>query len=296
MTYEDGSRKYEVDEGWGKLPEGYEFGRVGGVAVDASDRVYVFNRSSHPLMVLGREGNLADVWDRDFVEAHGACVDREGNVYLVDRDTHVVEKFSPDGVLLLTLGAKHQPSDTGGTERGALAVRAGGPNNEPTGVVVSPEGNIFVSDGYRNCRVHKYDVAGNLLMSWGVPGKLQSGHFHLPHGIGMDSRGRLLVCDRQNHRIQVFSQDGDHLDTWTGFRQPTALAVGPDDTVYVTELLSRVSVLDGDGNLLARWGGDSSHEPGQFVSPHCIAMDSQGDIYVGEVLEGKRIQKFVLQS
>jgi DNA-binding beta-propeller fold protein YncE len=296
MTYEVGPRKYALDEGWGKLPEGYEYERVAGVAVDGSDRVYVFNRSSHPLMVLSREGELLDAWDRDFIEPHGAHVDQEGNVYLVDRDTYVVEKFSPGGELLLTLGEKHQPSDTGGTERGALVVQAAGPHNEPTGVVVSPEGNILVSDGYRNCRVHKYGAAGDLLMSWGVPGKIQPGHFHLPHGIGMDRRGRVLVCDRENHRIQVFSQEGDHLDTWSGFRQPTALAVGPDGAVFVSELQSRVSVVDGDGNLISRWGGDSSHEPGRFVAPHCIALDSHGDIYVGEVLEGKRIQKFVLQS
>ena len=102
MTYEVGPRKYALDEGWGKLPDGYEYERVAGVAVDGSDRVYVFNRSSHPLMVLSREGELLDAWDRDFIEPHGAHVDQEGNVYLVDRDTYVVEKFSPGGELLLT--------------------------------------------------------------------------------------------------------------------------------------------------------------------------------------------------
>ena len=296
MTYEIGPRKYELDEGWGRLPEGYEFNQVGGVAVDGNDRVYVFNRSSHPLMVFDREGNLIDSWSREFIFPHAVHVDREGNIYLVDRDTHVMEKFSPDGELLLTLGTKNQPSDTGGTAMAALAVRPGGPNNMPTAAVVSPEGNIFVSDGYGNCRVHKYDAEGNLLMSWGAAGKVHPGHFHLPHGISMDNRGRLLVCDRQNHRIQLFSQEGEHLDTWPGFRLPTSVAVGPDGTVYVAELESRVSIVDGDGNFLARWGGENSQEAGKFVAPHCVAIDSHGDVYIGEALQGKRVQKFVRQE
>ena len=292
MSYTIDSKTYEFDGGWGKLPKGYEFNRVAGVAVDGNDRVYVFNRSSHPMMIFDKDGDLVEAWDREFIEPHGAHVDKDGNIYLVDRDTHVMEKFAPGGELLMTLGTKNEPSDTGGTGLGELVAKAGGPNNLPTGVVVSPEGNVFVSDGYANCRVHKYDADGNLLLSWGAPGKIEPGHFHLPHGIGMDNRGRILVCDRQNHRIQVFTQDGQHLDTWSGFRMPTAVVVGPDDTVYVSELESRVSVVDGDGNVLSRWGGESSHDAGHFIAPHCIAVKSHGDVYVGEVLEGKRIQKF----
>jgi sugar lactone lactonase YvrE len=91
----------------------------------------------------------------------------------------------------------------------------------------------------------------------------------------------------------VFSQDGDYVATWTGFQQPTTVVIGPDGTVYVSELQSRVTIVDGAGKVLARWGEEDSHEPGKFASPHGIALDSHGDIYVGEVLEGKRIQKFV---
>jgi DNA-binding beta-propeller fold protein YncE len=295
MTYAIGSRKYEVDEGWGRMPDGYEIFRAAGVAVDGDDRVYVFNRSAHNVIVFDREGDMITAWDRDFIEPHAATVDRNGNIYLVDRDTHVIEKFTLDGELLLTLGNRNQPSDTGGTELGQLVKKIGAPNNKPTGVAVAPNGTIFVSDGYQNCRVHKYDAEGNLLMSWGVPGKVEPGHFHLPHGIGVDNRGRVLVCDRENHRIQLFSQDGEYLDTWTGFRQPTAVVIGPDDTVYVPELQSRVTILDSDGNVLGQWGGEEDKSPGGFIAPHGIAIDSHGDIYVGEVLEGARIQKFVLQ-
>ncbi len=295
MIYEIGPRKYEVDEGWGRMPAGYEIFRAAGVAVDGDDRVYVFNRSAHNVIVFDREGDMITAWDRDFIEPHAATVDRQGNIYLVDRDTHVIEKFTLDGELLMTLGNRNQPSDTGGTELGQLVNKIGGPNNKPTGVAIAPDGTIFVSDGYQNCRVHKYDAEGNHLMSWGVPGKVEPGHFHLPHGIGVDNRGRVLVCDRENHRIQLFNQDGEHLETWTGFRQPTAVVIGPDDTVYVPELQARVTILDSDGKVIGQWGGEEDQSPGGFVAPHGIAIDSHGDIYVGEVLEGARIQKFVLQ-
>ena len=293
MNHTIGDREYVLDQEWGRLPEGYEFHQVVGVAVDGSDNVYVFNRSDHKLMVFDRDGDLTKVWSREFVNPHGAHVDGEGNVYLVDRDAHVVEKYSPDQELLLTLGTRGQPSDTGEILAGFLVERAAGPHNLPTGVATSPEGDIFVSDGYRNCRVHKFDSDGNLLNSWGVPGTVNPGEFHLPHGIGLDNQSRVLLCDRENHRIQIFDQNGEYVDMWTGFRQPTSVTVDKDGTVYVPELQSRVSVLDGDGNVLARWGGEKSHAPGQFVAPHCIAVDSRGDVYVGEVLEGKRIQKFV---
>jgi sugar lactone lactonase YvrE len=160
---------------------------------------------------------------------------------------------------------------------------------------VSHEGDIFVSDGYGNSRVHKYNARGTLIKSWGSPGTDKPGDFNLPHGIGIDGRGRLLVCDRENHRIQIYTQDAEYLDMWTGFRQPTDVHVGADGTVYVSELQSRVTILDGDGEVLSRWGGEKSHEPGQFVAPHGIATDSHADVYVGEVLEGQRLQKFVKQ-
>jgi DNA-binding beta-propeller fold protein YncE len=119
------------------------------------------------------------------------------------------------------------------------------------------------------------------------------GDFHLPHGIAIDHEGQVLVCDRENGRIQVFDQEGEFLSMWTGFKQPTDVKVGPEGEVYVPELGHRFSIVDSEGELLARWGGDSSHDAGQFVAPHGVAVDSHGDIYVGEVLQGQRVQKFI---
>lgn len=295
MAFGSGAFTYELAEGWGDLPEGYEWHQVAGVAVDKDDNVYAFNRSAHKLMVFDREGKFIKAWDREFVAPHGIHIGPDGNIYLADRDPHVVLKYSPDEKLLLTLGTRDVPSDTGKVGR-FLVEKPGGPFNLPTGIAVTEDGDIFVSDGYGNCRIHKFNATGTLLTSWGVPGTDNPGQFNLPHGVGIDNDGRVLVCDRENHRIQIFDQEGEYLGVWKGFRQPTDVAIGPDGTVYVPELGHRFSIVDKDGNLLARWGGDSSHEPGRFVAPHGVAIDSRGDIYVGEVLEGQRLQKFIRQS
>jgi len=293
MTYGSGDYTYELDEGWGKLPDGYEFNQAAGVAVDSKDRVYVFNRSSHQLMVLERDGSFIESWDENFNNPHGIHIDHDDNVYLADRDAQVVLKYSPQGRLMLTLGTRDHASDTGYTLPERVVHRAAGPFNLPTGIAVNPDGDIFISDGYGNSRVHKYDATGALIYSWGTPGEANPGDMHLPHGICLDHEGRLLVCDRENHRVQIFDQEGEYLAMWTGFLQPTDVVVGADGEAYVSELRHRLSIVDGNGNVLARWGGESSHEPGQFVAPHGIAVDSHGDIYVGEVLEGQRVQKFV---
>lgn len=296
MKYSIGDRIYKHDSSWGKLPAGYEFTQVAGVAVDGKDNVYVFNRSQHQLMVFSREGELVKIWERPFSQPHGAHVDKNGNVYLVDRDTHVVEIFNPNEELLLTLGNKGIPSDTGKISETMPVEKAAGPNNMPTGVTTSDNGDIFVSDGYGNCRVHKYDSQGTLLNSWGIPGTEKPGEYNLPHGIGVDNLGRVLVCDRENHRIQVISQDGKQITIWTGFKQPTSVAFDSEGKIYVPELQARLSVIDEEGSVLARWGGEESDVPGEFKAPHCAAVDSHGDIYVGEVLEGMRLQKFVRES
>ena len=292
MQYGQGDYKYELDEGWGQLPEGYEFHQVAGVAVDADDNVYLFNRSEHQLMVFDRGGSFVKSWERRFTNPHGIHIGPDGNLYLADRDAHVVLKYSPDEKLLLTLGTRDQPSDTGyDSER--IVHRAAGPFNLPTNIAVSDSGDIFVADGYGNARVHKYDATGAQVLSWGIPGKSNPGDFHLPNGIAIDNEGRVLVCDRENHRIQVFDQEGEFRAMWTGFRQPTDVKVGPDGEVYVPELAHRFTIVDGEGEVLAQWGGETSHEAGQFVAPHGVAVDSHGDIYIGEVLAGQRVQKFI---
>lgn len=279
-----GKFTYEVAEGWGKLPEGWKFTQVAGVAVDSRDRIYVFNRGQHPVVVFDRDGKFINSWGEGiFRTPHGIFIDPDNVVYLVDTGDHTLRKFTADGRLMMTLGVKDRPGANGM------------PFDKPTGVAVSLSGEIYVSDGYGNKRVHKFSPDGKLILSWGEEGT-GAGQFALPHGVFLDRQKRVYVADRENHRIQIFTAQGEFITQWTDFREhkPCTGFIDCDDIVYVPELHQRMSILNLNGDLLARWGKDEpTHESGQFFAPHTACTDSRGDLYVGEVLEGQRIQKFV---
>jgi DNA-binding beta-propeller fold protein YncE len=291
MIIDAGERKYELVEGWGELPPGWVWGQVGAVGVDSQDRVHVFTRTEHPYMIFDRAGHLVSSWGQGiFEDAHGICIAPDDTVYLVDRTPQIVLKFTNDGRHLLTLGKRGHPSDTGYTQEDPVVRYAGPPFHHPTDVGLSPNGDIYVSDGYRNCRVHKYSADGRLLFSWGEPGQ-GPGQMVLVHSV-WEHKGRVYVADRANNRLQVFTPEGDWLATWPGFLHPCKIYVDKEDAMYVAELDGRVSILDLEGNVLGRWGGERTHEPGLFFGPHGIWADSQGDLYVSEVLQGARLQKF----
>ena len=295
MIFGGNDFQFQVDTNWGDLPEGFEFHQVAGVAVNSDDQVYLFNRSSHQVMVFARNGDFIRAWDQEFAGPHGMLIGDDGNLYFVDRDDHVIYKYNQNQELLLTLGVVGIPSETGysSDQAGFLVKNSAGPFNLPTGIAVNSAGEMFISDGYGNCRVHKYSPSGLLITSWGEPGTKNPLQFNLPHGITIDSKGRVLVCDRENHRIQIFDQNGEFETVWSGFRQPTDIAEGPGGEFYISELQHRLTIVDAKGKILTQWGGESSRDVGMFVAPHSVAVDSFGDIYVGEVLEGKRIQKFI---
>ncbi len=275
---------YEIVDGWGELPEGWVYTQVPGVAVDSHDRVYVFNRGLHPVIVYDREGKFLGSWGEGvFKTPHGVYIDSYDNVFCVDSGDHTVRKFDVEGKLLLKLGSE---GESGGV---------GEPFNRPTDAAVSSKGDIFVTDGYGNSRVHRFTSRGELLLSWGEPGD-GPGQFNIPHGVWVDRDDRVWVADRQNNRLQIFTGEGGYLDEWTGFSLPCTVNIDKLDRVYVSELRSRVSVLSIEGELLARWGGEKSVAPGDFVAPHCAWVDSHGDLYVGEALDGQRIQKFALMK
>ena len=218
----EGKFTYRVAEGWGHLPEGYEFGSVAGVAADSQGRVHLFNRSAHPVQVFDRDGKFLKSWgDGIFTNPHGITIDLDDNYWVTDRNAHVVQKYSSQGELLMTLGNRNEPSDTGYDPQEKVVKQAAGPFNLPTKVALGRGGEFYVSDGYGNCRIHKFSPQGELLMSWGTPGD-GPGEFHLPHSLWVDSSGRVLVCDRENNRIQVFTPEGEYITMWTGFKQPTA--------------------------------------------------------------------------
>lgn len=282
-----GTFTFEVVEGWAKLPQGWSFKECPDVAVDSKDRVYAFTRGEHGVIVFDRDGNFLSSWGEGvFGNAHGICIGPDDTVYCVDNGDHTVRKFSTDGELLMTLGTKDQPAPR----------FSGEAFNLPTGLAVSHKtGDLFISDGYGNARVHKYNAEGRHIMSWGSSG-IDEGQFVIPHNIAVDRDDNVYVADRECHRVQVFDPNGRLQAIWSNIWKPSGIRVGVDGNVYIAELLAdsyyadapdvghRVSIYSQSGKLLGRLGDSQWGEgPGQFVSPHGIALDSRGDIYVGEV-------------
>jgi DNA-binding beta-propeller fold protein YncE len=282
-----GQHCYEVDEQWMRLPAGWCLGDVGGIGVDSQDRVYVFHRGEHPMLIFSPDGELVDAWGDDlFPHAHGIHIGPDDTLYLTDDGDHTVRRCTPDGEVMLCIGVPGDPS-------GDLS---GEPFNRCTHTALSPTGDIYVADGYNNARVHKYSPRGDLLFSWGEPGT-RPGQFNIPHNIVCDAGGRVYVADRENHRVQVFDGEGQYVDQWNNLHRPCALALDRHGRFYVGEvgpelsvnrrfpnLGEKITVTDADGALLAELGdGRPGTRSDQFLAPHAIAVNSQGDLFVGEV-------------
>lgn len=303
MTTTSGSLTYRLVEDWEQLPEGFTHRDVVGVAVDSRDRVFILTRMQPRVIIYERDGRFVGSWGEDlFTErTHGLTIGPDDAVYCVDEGNEVVYKCTPRGEVLLTLGTKGVASDTGYDGQAFDSVtRAGPPFNRPTNLAVAPNGDLYVSDGYGNARVHRFAADGRLIQSWGEPGS-GPGQFVLPHGVAVAADGRVLVADRENDRVQIFSPEGDFLEEWTHLQRPTNIAIDREGRLYVSELwwrpgmhsfrrgkivedqFARVSVLAPDGAVLGRWGGPDPCAPGSFCAPHDICVDSHGDIYVGEV-------------
>jgi DNA-binding beta-propeller fold protein YncE len=271
------------------------------VTVDSRDRVYSFNRSKeHPVMVFDREGRFLSSWGAGlFSFPHTIRMAKDGNLWLVDRNHAQMMLFTPSGKLLRTIGTRGFRSDTGvppnefSSDAYKQVTHAGPPFNLPTDIDVAPSGEMFITDGYGNARVHKFAADGTLIHSWGEPGTAP-GQFNLPHAVWVDRHGRLLVADRENDRVQVFDQQGKLLTIWpTKLIGPAVIYVDADDIVYIVEHNSGlVSVLTLEGERLAQWG-----EPA-FRSCHGVWADSRGDLYVvrpGSWGRGRRVVKHVRQ-
>jgi sugar lactone lactonase YvrE len=290
MPFGTGKYRYELVDGWAKYPQGDKMLDAVDIAIDAQDRVYVLTRGNHPVMIFDREGNLLSTWGEGlFRHAHGICFDRDGSVFCTDDENHTVRKFTPEGKLLLTLGTEDKPSDTGYVRTFDLyasistITRGGGPFNRPTGVAIASTGEILVSDGYGNARVHRFSPDGEWLHSWGGPGA-DIGQFRLPHNIWIDKQDRVWVPDRENSRIQIFDTGGKFLSQWNQLIRPTDLCMDAEDRVYICDLAERVNVYTIEGELLSQWSAEGlNREQALFIAPHAVAVDSRGDLYVGEV-------------
>jgi len=256
-----------------------------------------------------------------FTFPHGLSVGLDGFVYTADSRDHSVRKWTPDGRPVMTLGSPHQNAPA----------FSGKPFNRPTHATAAPNGDVYVSDGYGNARIHCFSPEGELKFSWGAPGN-GPGEFNTVHSVFIDPDAEILyAADRFNNRVQFFTLAGAYLGEWGGLRLPQSVHKGPDGAFYVAELSHRVTVLGRDGAVLARWGdgvavdefetggvalalpsapsrdpmvkGRVVNEPGPglFCAPHGIDVDSAGSFYVAESSESwigldrgsRSIQKFV---
>jgi DNA-binding beta-propeller fold protein YncE len=231
---------YRTTRDWGELPKDVPWAAVTAIEAAPDGTIYVVHRCfanscagrpEAPVLKYNADGKLLGSWGQGmFLFPHGATVDREGNLWLTDARAdrgkgNQVFKFSPDGKVLLTLGQ--------------AGMSGPGPDlfDQPTDVVVSPNGDIFVTDSHRNGtnnRVVKFTKDGKYVKEWGRKGSGR-GEISEPHTIAMDSRGRLFVGDRENNRIQIFDQEGNYLDEWRQFGRPSGIYITADDTIYVAD-------------------------------------------------------------
>ncbi len=291
-TVGSGKYTYELIQDWPKLPEGESLGIVSAVATDSQDRVYVFQRQDPPVMIFDPEGNYLSCWGIGAItDPHGITIS-DDIVYITDRSDQVAVKFTLDGKPLQVIGNRGVHSDTGCERPGDLVPRAAGPFNYPTEMVPSPSGDLYISDGYRNSRVHRFTKDGQLIGSWGQPGKTEPGHFHLPHSVLVDPDGKVYVCDRANRRVQIFSPDGEYITSWTeGMGGPDDISRDQDGVFYVAEQevdggSPYVSLWQADGTLITRW---------EIRHAHGLWVDSKGDIYLG-LTTNHSVDKYVRQG
>ena len=259
---------------FGAPPDGEEsWGDTISVAADGNGSILVLRRAEPPVVVFNRSGELQSVWGEGlFPDKHSIDVDAEGFVWITDRTDQMVYKFTMEGQQLLALGTKGVAGDNDSTDA----------FNRPSDVAVAPNGDIFVADGYGNSRVVHFSNDGRFIKIIGGTRGTGPGEFDLPHGVAFDSRGRLIVLDRQNTtktpRIQVFDQDGQFIEQWTdlGLLQPSGLAISKDDTVYVGETDGEKVTMVKDGIVIGVVGGLESRA-------HNINLDrGTGALYVAD--------------
>lgn len=286
----DGDFRYERIAEWGKVPEYFIMDDPVDLDIDSRDRVFVGSRGNHPVIIFDRDGDFISCWgEGHLVDPHGIIIAGDDSVFVTDSQTHTVEKRSPAGDLLLTIGTRFRCS----------AIVACRPFNMPTGLAIGPSGDLFVCDGYGNFLIHKFSPQGELIKTWGGIGD-EPGQFALPHKIDVDGQGTLYVCDRNNNRIQLFTPDGEFIEMWTDYSWPQDIFVDQrNELIYVVEsqikppLRPRVSIRDMKGKIIVSWEGEECQGKGVLASGHSICVDSHGDIYVGDIVREKRIQKFV---
>ncbi len=290
---------YEVAADWPQKPGDITWAATPGVALDPQGNIWMCTRKAPSVQVYAPDGHYLFGWG-DMPGAHHLKIDREGNVWTSDVHKHVVRKHKRDGEVLLTLGVE---GEAGTDEKHFF---------KPTDVAFASNGGIFVTDGYGNARVVRFDKEGKYIGAWGSLGTAD-GQFSIPHAIVIDSKDRLYIADRNNARVQVYDVNGNLLDSWKHLLVPWGLWItdkddiwvcGSSPTVWSGALLGipphdqLVMKFNPGGKLLELHlfpkGTDGQEKPGELNWVHGIALDAQGNLFLGDI-NGKRLQKFLVK-
>jgi len=269
--------EFQLVEGWPRLPEGMKLNGISAVASDSKDNVYLLHRVKPYVIVLDKDGKQVRSWNGNFTTPHGMRIDKDDNVWIADMANHLVQKFTPEGKLLLTLGTKNK------------AGLAADLFNQPADAFVGPEGEIYVADGYGNSRVAKFTAEGKFIKDWGMKGK-KPAEFRIPHVVFLDAENRLLVGDRENQRVQIFDRAGKLLEEWNDTGAPYGLAVHKERVYLADGRKGTIRVLDMKGKLLTSWNAGTKKD-----TPHWMHVDRQGAVYIGFV-SGNKVQKWMAKS
>tara|TARA_B100001079_G_scaffold214141_1_gene188645 strand:+ start:423 stop:1367 length:945 start_codon:yes stop_codon:yes gene_type:complete len=274
---------------WAKLPHPMRFHEATSVATDSEDNVYVFNRGAYPLIIFDKEGNYLSHWgEGEFDRPHGIRIDQNDNLFLIDDMAHMVQKRDKNGGIFFTIGERGKPAEW----------QSGKFFNRPTDVAIDEKsGNIFVSDGYGNSRIHKFTSEGKHIKSWGQPGS-ENGQFSLPHNLSIFDSNKIALCDRENFRVQIFNFEGEYIDQWH-FHRPIAIYSKQDSkNLFIAEagisgesgnngvpnLGLRIVIVNEKGEKLTTFGkGTLGENPDQIIGPHGLSVDSEGSVYIAEV-------------
>ncbi|MDX9862184.1 MAG: peptidyl-alpha-hydroxyglycine alpha-amidating lyase family protein [Rhodospirillales bacterium] len=259
-----GPHRYRTIRRWGNLPEGSKLREMSKLAVDSQGDVYVYQRTDPPVVVFDREGRYARSFGKGLVaDPHGIFISPDDRVWLVDRGGHQVLICDRLGNLLFTVGERHHANFQA-------------PFNHPADVAVAANGDFYVADGYGNSMVHWFGPEGELRKSWGRPGQ-GPGQFVTPHGIGVLIDGRVIVGDRENNRIQVFSPEGDYLTEWHDLYKPMDIYVDPRGLIYVSDQVPRLTMLTAEGEVVGRCMATPKEG-------HGVRGDPQGNFYIAETV------------
>ncbi len=303
-----GEHTYEVIHDWGRLPDHIRYGNCHGVVEDSQGLIYIHHTvhetstSSDAVVVFDADGNFVRSWGAAFKGgAHGFHLEVEDGqefLYFCDIDRRIVVKTTMDGEQVLRLS---YPFESPGYEPGPDGEKL---DYRPTNLAVGANGDIYVGDGYGSSYIIQYDKQGNYIRTFGGPGS-DAGQVQCPHGIIHDTRGPepvILVADRANNRLQEFSLDGEHRRFYSGVDLPCHFDIRGSEVV-IPDLAARVTLLDGDNNVIVHVGEGSddyrqrrvkSREhfpPGKFVCPHGACFDHDGNIFVVEWVEIGRVTK-----